>query len=102
MRLLLRLSLVATLASPALAQDAPTSTPLDPRIDAARVTTLPAPRAGGTDAKRATPPEAVLRIARSAGEVPVDAETFDAATAAVRRGLAFLTRPQPPRGPWFE
>ncbi|MFZ9914934.1 MAG: hypothetical protein ACO3IB_06285, partial [Phycisphaerales bacterium] len=102
MRLLLRLSLVATLASPALAQDAPTSTPLDPRIDAARVTTLPAPRAGGTDAKRATPPEAVLRIARSAGEVPVDAETFDAATAAVRRGLAFLARTQTPRGTWFE
>ncbi|MCE2881656.1 MAG: hypothetical protein LW636_04765 [Planctomycetaceae bacterium] len=102
MCLLLRLGLLAAFSTPAFAQDSSTSPRLDPRIDASRVTTLPTPRAGEADAKRATPPEAVLRIARSAGEVPVDAETFDAATAAVRRGLAFLARTQTPRGTWFE
>jgi squalene-hopene/tetraprenyl-beta-curcumene cyclase len=44
----------------------------------------------------------VRRVARDAEQVPVDAPTFEAARAAIARGLAYLAKAQTTRGTWFE
>ncbi|MFM1868183.1 MAG: hypothetical protein RL591_1591 [Planctomycetota bacterium] len=77
--------------------------PLDPRIDATRMTTLPTPEIdaeGG--AVRAAAPQPVLRIARDAQEAGVDEATYAKARQAIAAGLAVLARSQTSRGTWFE
>ena len=81
--------------------------PLDPRVDASRIRSLPAPVEGEIESRRATAPQPVLRIAGSAKEIPLDGKTldektFESARAAVDRGLAYLAKVQSPRGTWFE
>ena len=103
------------LATNAHGQETPSSTPpkqgvsdaqaqpLDPRIDASRMTTLPAPQIdaeGG--AVRAAAPQPVLRIARDAQEAGVDEATYAKARRAIASGLAVLARSQTSRGTWFE
>lgn len=84
-------------------QDAPPPAPLDARIDASRMTTLPPPHieAEGS-AVRAPAPQPVLRIARDAHAAGVDAATYAKAREAIAAGLALLARTQTSRGTWFE
>ena len=85
------MSLLATAAEP----------PLDTRIDASKVTTLPAPTVSSVaDPVRATAPEPVLRIAAKASDVPLSEERYALARKAVRAGLEFLAQRQSPRGTW--
>lgn len=77
--------------------------PLDTRIDAGKVTTLPAPAVSSVaDPVRAPAPEPVLRIASKASDVPLSEEHYALARKAVRAGLEFLAQRQSPRGAWFE
>lgn len=77
--------------------------PLDPRIDAAKLKSLPSPDVSSVaDVVRAPAPDPILRIADRAGSVPVGAERFKEAREAIARGLAFLAKRQTQRGTWFE
>ncbi len=90
--LLISLSMLAPVADP------PT---LDPRIDAAKIQSLPT--ANETAAfLRAPAPLAVHRIALNAAAVPTSDETYTAARKALERGLQFLSARQSKRGTWFE
>ena len=88
----------------ALAQSAPAAPPgLDPRIDAKKVTTLPAPTITTVaDVVRAPAPEPVLRIALRADAVPVPEEAYQRARKSIELGLKFLAARQTKRGTWFE
>jgi hypothetical protein len=81
----------------------PTAPPIDPRIDDARMTALPAPQESVlAGALRTTPPAPVHRIASRASDVPVDEADFMRAREAISRGLAYLASVQTPRGTFFE
>ena len=76
---------------------------LDPRIDAKKITTLPAPTVSTVaDVVRAPAPDPVLRIASRAESVHLSPEAFDAAHKSIARGLKFLASRQTKRGTWFE
>jgi hypothetical protein len=80
-----------------------TEPPLDQRIDATKVTTLPAPTvASVADVVRAPAPEPVLRVATRAADVPLSDESFALARKAIVAGLAYLAQRQTARGTWFE
>jgi hypothetical protein len=77
--------------------------PLDPRVDGAKVTTLPAPVVSTVaDIVRAPAPEPVLRVATHAADVPVSEESYALARKAIVSGLTFLAQRQSSRGTWFE
>ncbi len=73
---------------------------LDPRIDAAKVTTLALEPTD--EAVRGVAPTAVLRIASGANELGMPAETFATARRAIDAGLLALARTQSAKGMWFE
>ena len=76
---------------------------LDPRIDAKKITTLPAPAVSTVaDVVRAPAPDPVLRIASRAESVQLPPEAFDAARKSIANGLKFLAARQTRRGTWFE
>ena len=75
------------------------SKPLDARVKAEKVTTLPPPEA---PARLVVPPPVIRRIARDAANVPLSQACFDQARAAIDRGLAFLRTSQSPEGGWME
>ena len=72
---------------------------LDARVDPSKITTL-APVALAQSVKPCA--QAEHRIATTAALVPLDIVTFDRASAALDRGLAFLAPKQSRRGAWFE
>ncbi len=75
------------------------SGPMDARVDAAKVTTLPPPPLP----RRLTPPPPVVRrIATEPSQVPVSEACFDQARAAIDRGLNYLRASQGPEGGWME
>ena len=92
--------LVSCLGIPsiALAQDADTTRPLDERIDPSRITESPAPPLPDTIVQ---PLPARHRIARSAEEVPLDPQQFEAARRAIEDGLAYIASQQSPDGSWM-
>lgn len=71
----------------------------DERVKGDKITTLAAP---AVPARVRAPLPVVLRIAERAGEVPMDPARFDAARAAIARGLDFLRGAQGPNGGWME
>jgi squalene-hopene/tetraprenyl-beta-curcumene cyclase len=72
--------------------------PLDPRVDASRVTTLAAPPVP----ERLTPPPPVIRrIAFEASQVPLSPPCFETARTAIDRGLAYLRASQGSEGGWM-
>ncbi len=73
--------------------------PLDARVKAEKVTSLPPPVLPGT---LTVPPPVIRRIASSPAQVPVSQECFDRARAAIDRGLAFLRTSQGAEGGWME
>lgn len=76
---------------------------LDPRVDPAKITTLPKPEVATVDdLVRADAPTPVHRIGDRAGAVPIDEANFARARASIARGLQFLTLKQSKRGTWFE
>jgi squalene-hopene/tetraprenyl-beta-curcumene cyclase len=79
-------------------RDSPT-VPLDTRVDASKITRLPPP---GVPDRLTPPPPITRRIAESAGDVPIEPAAFDAARAAILRGLEFLRRSQAASGAWME
>ncbi len=95
----------ATAATPVVAQspsDAITP-PLDPRIDAKKITTLAQPpHVSLADAQRAVPPTAIHRVAARAAQIPLDDATFARAQTAITRALTALAKLQTTRGTWFE
>jgi squalene-hopene/tetraprenyl-beta-curcumene cyclase len=92
-------SLVATQSDVQRAlRDSPT-VPLDTRVDASKITRLPPP---GVPDRLTPPPPITRRIAESAGDVPIEPAAFDAARAAILRGLEFLRRSQAASGAWME
>jgi len=77
----------------------PTETPLDERIDPAKITSLPTPEVPGT---LVLPMPPVHRIATDASTTTLDTVTWDAAIGSLARGLDWLARNQSPRGAWME
>jgi squalene-hopene/tetraprenyl-beta-curcumene cyclase len=76
---------------------------LDPRIDAKRITTLPAPTVSTVaDVVRASAPDPILRIAAKAETVGLTPTQYDAARRSIELGLKFLAARQTKRGTWFE
>jgi squalene-hopene/tetraprenyl-beta-curcumene cyclase len=71
----------------------------DPRIDATRITSLQDP---AVPSRVLRPLPVVMRIADRAETVPMDAERFSKANAAVLRGLDALRASQGPGGGWME
>jgi squalene-hopene/tetraprenyl-beta-curcumene cyclase len=78
---------------------APPSTPLDERIDASKITDQSLPR---LPAPVAQPLRVFARIATTPEQVPMRRERFEAARAAIDRGLAYLRTTQRPSGAWME
>jgi len=96
-------SMISSMISSTILSSSPAEPPtLDPRVDAAKIRSLPAPVEGEVESRRVTAPEPVLRIARTAAQVPLDEATFESARGAIERGLAHLAKAQTPRGTWFE
>ncbi|MBI1304085.1 MAG: hypothetical protein GC172_09900 [Phycisphaera sp.] len=94
---------VAALAAAAPPEGPAGTPPIDPRIDDARMTSLPAPQDSVlAGVLRTTPPAPVHRIASRAGDVPLSEADFARAREAIRRGLAYLASVQTPRGTFFE
>jgi squalene-hopene/tetraprenyl-beta-curcumene cyclase len=76
---------------------------LDPRIDAKRITTLPAPTVSTVaDVVRASAPDPILRIAAKAETVGLTPTQYDTARRSIELGLKFLAARQTKRGTWFE
>ena len=78
---------------------APPAKERDPRVDAAKITSLGDPALPGR-VRRPLP--VVQRIAARADQVPMDPARFAKARDAVARGLAFLRTAQGPGGMWME
>ena len=92
-------ALVLLLAA-AAASEPPT---LDPRVDAKKVTVLPAPSVTTVaDLVRAPAPDPVLRIATKPDSVPLSTESYEAARKSIELGLKYLAAKQTKRGTWFE
>lgn len=86
-------------AAPAGDDDASAQKPLDPRIDPSRITeTAPPPT---PNAATATPPGPQHRIAGSADNVPVRAESFEQARELIREGIDALWALQGDDGAWM-
>ena len=77
----------------------PPSKPLDERVDPSKITTQSLPRLPSPIAQ---PLRVMTRIARASEAVPMSREQFDAAKAAIDRGLAYLRTSQRPSGAWME
>lgn len=91
----------ATAAAPPAAKapfDQPT-TPLDARVDPAKITTQGLPRLPEPIAQ---PLPVIARIARSPEQVPISRDHYAAARAAIDKGLAYLRGSQRPSGAWME
>ena len=73
------------------------SVPLDKRIDPARITESAPPPLPNVVAQ---PVQAQHRIAQSAEQTSIDEDRFDAAKAAIARGIAWLVEQQAPNGQW--
>jgi squalene-hopene/tetraprenyl-beta-curcumene cyclase len=78
---------------------APPAAERDPRVDAAKITRLGDP---AVPARVVQPLPVVRRIAERPDEVPMDAERFSRARAAVDRALAYFERSQGAGGGWME
>jgi squalene-hopene/tetraprenyl-beta-curcumene cyclase len=78
---------------------APPSAPLDERIDASKITAQSLPRLPEPVAQ---PLRVFARIATAPAQVPMNSERFEAARAAIARGLAYLRSTQRPSGAWME
>jgi squalene-hopene/tetraprenyl-beta-curcumene cyclase len=101
MRPLALLTLALALpVSPLVADDvlSPPSVPLDPRIDAAKLTRLGLPKLPDPVVQ---PLPAVHRIAFRAEESGVSPDSHAAARKAIDRGLAYLRAKQAADGSWF-
>ena len=95
--------LTLALAVPPSDQGAAEHAPLDQRVDAKRLTTLPSPQVQTVaDIVRAPAPVPTLRIAVTSEAVSLDPERFARARQAIARGLSFLAMRQTKRGTWFE
>jgi squalene-hopene/tetraprenyl-beta-curcumene cyclase len=102
-RFVLPILVSASLAASTPPADDSTVTQLDPRIDDARMTSLPTPQESVlAGVLRTTPPAPVHRIATRAAGVPLAEADFARAREAIRSGLAYLERVQTPRGTFFE
>ncbi|MFM7134959.1 MAG: hypothetical protein ACKO0W_11640, partial [Planctomycetota bacterium] len=97
---ILTIALPLAFALAAVAQDAAPKSKRDPRIDATRITRI-APAEPMEPALRCEAPRPVLRIAARAEDAGLDAARFEAARAAIRRGLAALATMQTPEGRLF-
>ncbi|MAD19873.1 MAG: hypothetical protein CMJ52_06585 [Planctomycetaceae bacterium] len=75
------------------------TTKLDPRIDASKITELPAPEVPD---QVLLPSPPVHRIATDRGQTRLDDATWTTATESTRRGLAWLARNQSRNGGWME
>lgn len=74
--------------------------PLDPRVNAGKMTTLKG--APAIPERIVQPLPAIRRIAERPEQVPISRERFDAAIASLDRGLAWLRKAQGPQGGWME
>jgi squalene-hopene/tetraprenyl-beta-curcumene cyclase len=73
--------------------------PLDARVDTSKITKVSPP---ALPSSLVQPVPVTHRIAERAEQVPISAESFKKAKAAIDSGLAYLRRSQRPSGAWME